>query len=179
MKSRREFHATVLLFAALGGGCGAGSSDEPTAASAAQVPIGIVDFAGLERALAARRGEGFLLNFWAMWCAPCVAELPELLEVVRAHEGALLTVSYDLMIPGAERETIESELRAFLAERELAMPVLVYDESDFALIDERFGLPGDIPVTLAIDARGEIVDRENDAAGRERFEEMLSKALAK
>lgn len=41
------------------------SSKEPAAGAA--VSVEIVDMAGLERALAARRGRPLILNFWAMW----------------------------------------------------------------------------------------------------------------
>lgn len=38
-----------------------------------------------------------LLHFWASWCAPCVAEFPDLYKLVAQHKGriALLAVSLD------------------------------------------------------------------------------------
>lgn len=142
--------------------------------------ISIVDFAGLEPALEAGRGEGMLLNFWAIWCAPCVAEMPELVEV--AHEyrergGRVIGVSYDLMIPGADASTIETTMREFLDGRRLDIPVLIYDDVDYSAINERFELPGEVPVTLAIDKNGVVVDRQEGKAGKQRFDEMMRKAM--
>jgi cytochrome c biogenesis protein CcmG, thiol:disulfide interchange protein DsbE len=161
------------------------SGGEPVVANHVERPakastIEIVGLEGLEAAIAARRGHGFLLNFWAIWCPPCVAEMPELVEVARAYRergGAVIGVSYDLMIAGAERATIERTVRDFLAGRELDLPVLIYDAPDHESINQRFGLPGEIPVTLAIDKTGQIVDRQHGQAGRERFDEMMRKAL--
>lgn len=44
------------------------------------------------------RGKPLLLNLWATWCAPCIAELPTLNELARTREGRLriLTVSQDM-----------------------------------------------------------------------------------
>jgi thiol-disulfide isomerase/thioredoxin len=155
-----------------------GSDARPDAGAA----IEIVGFDGLEAALAARPGQGLLLNFWATWCAPCVAELPDLVAVSRAWRdrgGRVVGVSYDLMVPGSDRETIVPTLRRFLAERHLDLDVLVYDEDDYDAVNERFSLPGEIPVTLAIDKTGRIVDRQEGQAGRKRFEEMMRRALGR
>jgi len=143
-------------------------------------PVEIVGFSDLDAALAAARGEGQLINFWAMWCAPCVAELPELVEVAHAYEdrgGTLVGISYDLMVAGSNPDTIVGETRDFLAARELDLAVLIFDEADFDAINERFSLPGEVPVTLAVDKHGTIVDRHVGKADKARFEEMMQKAL--
>lgn len=142
--------------------------------------IRIVDLKGLESALAAHRGEGVLLDFWAIWCEPCVAELPELMDTAREFRGrggAVLTVSYDLMIPGVTRDEVLQKMRAFVTERKIDAPVLIYDASDYDAINARFGLPGPIPVTLAFDRKGAIVDKNEGQANKTRFQAMMQKAL--
>lgn len=46
--------------------------------------------------LASYRGRVVLLNFWATWCAPCVAELPSLLQLHHdMPQLAIIAVSVD------------------------------------------------------------------------------------
>jgi cytochrome c biogenesis protein CcmG, thiol:disulfide interchange protein DsbE len=74
--------------------------------------------AGGELDLVSQRGKVVVLNFWATWCPPCVAEMPSLERLHRAlgPEGLLVvTVSTD---------EDEAELRRFVAERSLTLPVL-------------------------------------------------------
>jgi thiol-disulfide isomerase/thioredoxin len=166
--------AAIPLFAPIACSPGEGGP------GAAGPDIRVVDLAGIEAALEAHRGKGVLLNFWAIWCVPCVAELPELVET--AHEfrdegGVVLGVSYDLMVPGVTREGVLEKMRAFVRERDVDIPVLVYEADDYDAINERFELPGQVPVTLAIDREGNIVDRQENQAGKERFAAMMRKAL--
>ena len=56
------------------------------------------DAAGKATTLAAFKGKPVLVNLWATWCAPCVAELPTLDALAKREAGKLvvLTVSQDL-----------------------------------------------------------------------------------
>jgi thiol-disulfide isomerase/thioredoxin len=182
--SHRALLSLALAAAAL---LGCTESSPPRArgkqeSAVADVPVRIVDLAGLDAALAEKKGRPLLVNFWAIWCAPCVEELPDLMEVARAHraDGAeVLGVSYDFMVPGVSRDEVEGKVKSFLAQRGFELPTLIYDGPDYDAINERFDLPGDVPVTLAIDASGTIVDRQNDPADAARFEEMMQKALGR
>jgi peroxiredoxin len=75
--------------------------------------------AGEGKDLVSYRGKVVVLNFWATWCPPCVAEMPSLERLHRTlgPEGlAVVTVSTD------EDEEI---LREFVARYELTLPVLL------------------------------------------------------
>lgn len=74
--------------------------------------------AGGEVDLASYRGKLVVLNFWATWCPPCVQEMPSLERLHRTlgREGlVVLTVSAD---------EDEAELRRFVSEHALTLPVL-------------------------------------------------------
>jgi thiol-disulfide isomerase/thioredoxin len=149
-------------------------------ASAAAPDVRVVDLKGLEAAIAAHRGQAILLNFWAIWCEPCVAELPELVEVgrqFRDRKAVVLTVSYDLMVPDVTPDAALQQMRAFLAQKKLEMPVLIYNAPDYDAINARFGLPGPVPATLAMDRNGKIVARHSGKGGKERFIALMKQAL--
>jgi thiol-disulfide isomerase/thioredoxin len=74
--------------------------------------------AGGEVDLASHRGRVVVLNFWATWCPPCVAEMPSLERLHRAlgPEGlAVVTVSTD---------EDQAALHEFLRAHALSLPVL-------------------------------------------------------
>ncbi len=147
---------------------------------AAQPDIRNVDLKGLEAAIARERGKAVVVNFWAIWCEPCVAELPDFLATgreFRDRNAVALTVSYDLMIPDVTKDGVLKAMRSFVAKHEIDAPVLIYDAPDYDAINARFTLPGPVPVTIAIDATGRIVERHAGQATRQQFQEMFRKAL--
>lgn len=151
-----------------------------TPGRAAQSEVRVVDLKGLDAALAAHKGEGVLLNFWAIWCEPCVAELPDLLQVGREFQGrrgVVLTVSYDLMIPGVTPADVLKQVRTFVAARKIDAPVYIYDGPDYEAINRRFGLAGPVPMTVAIDPTGKVVERHAGKAGKAGFIAMMQKAI--
>ncbi len=91
-------------------------------------------------------GGGVVLNLWATWCVPCVAEMPALDRLARALKPngvTVLTVSLDH--GGAE------QVRAFYAVHAIrSLPVLLDPHS---LSMAALGLDG-IPTTLLIDRAG-------------------------
>jgi thiol-disulfide isomerase/thioredoxin len=74
--------------------------------------IDMVDADETPASLASLRGKPVLVNFWAIWCAPCVKELPTL-EALSKQPGSpkLIAVSED----SATRATVE----AFLEDHKL------------------------------------------------------------
>ena len=174
----------VFLFALAA--CSPGGEPVSDSAPAAEAPpapaakVEVVDLAGLEAALEARKGRGYLLNVWAIWCAPCVAELPELVETAHAWRergGDVVTVNYDLMLPDVSADEVRAQVREFVDARGWDLDVYVFDGLDYEGINARFDLPGPVPVTLALDAQGRIVDRAEGQATAERFDELMRAAL--
>ena len=128
----------------------------------------------------ASMGGPLLVNFWATWCGPCMAELPGLMQEAQAFRqkgGRLLLVSDDLMLPNVNTE--EAQKKVHLAQKRLHLdvPIFLFDDEDNEARDAFYNLPGAIPVTLCFDRDGKIVDRIEGAAPRERFREAMRRAL--
>lgn len=96
--------------------------------------------------LAAHRGKWVVVNFWATWCAPCLKEMPEL--------SALHAMRENIEVVGLAYEDIAAdEMRAFLAKRPVAYPVIVVDPYD---PPRDFATPRGLPMTYLIAPDGRV-----------------------
>ncbi len=115
MLSSRSLKIAVLGCALLVGGCDRESKApaQPAASPAGGELSGTIDrsrkgselpdftlrdASGKTVELASFKGRPLLINLWATWCAPCVAELPMLNQLAKEREGQMkvLTISQDL-----------------------------------------------------------------------------------
>ena len=81
----------LVLLGALSGVSSAQAAPKPT--------ITTVSPAGLQSAIQKQKGKVVLVNFWATWCAPCVAELPGLAQLQKQYGKRGLAV---LLVSGDE-----------------------------------------------------------------------------
>lgn len=60
-------------------------------------PFFFTDINGKKYSLEQFKGKVILINFWATWCAPCIVEFPQMLELARIKEKetVLLFISID------------------------------------------------------------------------------------
>lgn len=105
----------LLLVVALAGCSTAASA--PLGPQGPQGPVTLtpIDGPGLLAAARARRAPLTLVNVWATWCAPCVAELPDLIRVGREYAPrglALVLVSTDAPEAYPAAEALLTELQA-------------------------------------------------------------------
>jgi peroxiredoxin len=91
------------------------------------------------------RGRLVLVNFWATWCPPCVAEMPALerLHKTLAPEG--------LVVLGVSVDEDEKALESFLAKSQVSFPILRDPGGNVA--SGSFRTTG-YPETFVIDAAG-------------------------
>lgn len=107
--------------------------------------------------------------------------MPDLVKVAEARKKNLdvLLISYDLMLPRVDRAKIVDRVANFVGKAKWNLPVAIYDATNADAINARFDLPGSIPVTLAFDRDGKLVDREDGPCDLERFEALADRAQAK
>ena len=102
--------------------------------------------------LAAFRGRVIVMNYWATWCEPCVAELRSLAALKRAVSDT--GVVFVLVAP-QRRESVKQ----FVSRRALTLPIYL----EGAPVPAVFKFEA-VPTTWIIDRRGTIVLRHRGAA---------------
>ncbi len=114
-------------------------------------------------------GKYYLIDFWAVWCGPCVAEMPKLHEAYEKHKGKkgfnVLSLSFDQS---------PDDIAKFRATK-FSMPWLhAFVENGFNNdLSKRFEVMG-IPKPILVDDKGNIVAVEVELRGNN-----LDKTLAK
>jgi thiol-disulfide isomerase/thioredoxin len=105
------------------------------------------DLDGLQIELAQLRGRVVLLDFWASWCGPCRAALPELRRLGErfAPQG--------LVLLGINLDEDRAAMRAAMAEHGIGWPQIGGDPA--REISTRYGVSG-IPTTVLIDRDGRL-----------------------
>ncbi len=99
------------------------------------------------------------------------------MQVARESKDVdVLLVSFDLQLPRSDRSTVAARVQKFVEERKWGLSCVVIDPSAIEALNERFDLPGGIPVTLAFDKFGHVVDREDGACEKARFAELAAHA---
>jgi thiol-disulfide isomerase/thioredoxin len=105
------------------------------------------DLAGKEHSLSEYQGQNIVLNFWATWCPPCMAEMPSLVRLADQLKGkpgfAVLCLSDETAEKIRTKQNVEG----------LPAPVFTYDEANLPAIYKTTG----IPATFIISSEGKIV----------------------
>ena len=92
------------------------------------------------------RGQWVVINYWAIWCKPCIQEIPELNALNELPGVTVLGVNYD----GDAAEILEQQMQQL----GIAFEVLATDPAS-QLGTTR---PMVLPTTLIIDPAGELRD---------------------
>src|SRR5690625_2336150 len=82
------------------------------------------------------RGEKVLLNFWATWCPPCRAEMPDMQKYHEEYDdGVILAVNL------AETEQSIGQVEDFLEEYGITFQILLDESTEVSSIYDAFALP--------------------------------------
>jgi len=106
----------------------------------------LADLDGRTQQLEDYQGKYLLVNFWAVWCAPCRAEMPSMQRVHDQYAGdkfEMLAIHVGPSVEGA---------RQFADSLKLTFPILVDEQmelSDWKVIG--------LPTTYLIDPQGKII----------------------
>jgi peroxiredoxin len=102
-----------------------------------------------QRSFSEWKGKTLLVNFWATWCPPCVAEMPELVELQADM------ASHNLQIIGIGIDS-PSNIRQFAEKLEISYPLLVAGMEGTELSRQFGNQGGGLPFTVLIGADGRV-----------------------
>jgi len=111
----------------------------------------LTDLSGKSISLADYRGKVLFLNFWATWCPPCRAEIPDFVEVYGQNK------SRGLEVIGISLDTKDKEaIAAFVEKYKINYPIVLESRKATEKIIADYE-PGEyIPTTIVIDKQGRI-----------------------
>ena len=92
------------------------------------------------------RGQRVMLNFWATWCPPCRAEMPDMQNFQEDKNVKVLAVNL------LEKESNQDNVQAFIDELGLTMTVPLDEES---VVSNQYQIMA-YPTTFMIDSSGRI-----------------------
>jgi thiol-disulfide isomerase/thioredoxin len=111
---------------------------------------------GTSHHLSEFKGHGMVVNMWATWCAPCVAEMPSLETLSKALAPADIAV-----LPLSSDRGGADAVRAWYQAHDItALPILLDPKGAMA---RAFNARG-IPTTVIINTAGQVVARLEGAA---------------
>ena len=109
---------------------------------------------GQRIALSDFHGKTVVLNFWGTWCAPCVAELPELEELYKKGEGQIVVL-------GVSEASSRDDIKALKERYGLTYPFVLDPQ---AVVQSKYKVNG-LPETFIIDKNSKIALIPDPATG--------------
>ncbi|MGA2245804.1 MAG: redoxin family protein [Verrucomicrobiota bacterium] len=129
----------------------------------------VTDLDGKPLSVAALKGKVVLVDFWATWCPPCRAELPNVIKTYQKHHGE------GFEIIGVSLDSDRDKLDVFLKQQDGMTWPQYYDGLGWQnKLAGQYGVEA-IPFALLIGPDGKIIGKELRG---EELEAAVAKALA-
>ena len=116
------------------------------------------------------KGKVVLINFWATWCPPCRAEMPDLVKLQREHGKDGLQIIGITYPP--ERS---ARVRRFARSLKVNYPIILGTRE----IRARFSSDETLPLTIVINRDGKVSEIISGILLREEFDEKIKPLLMK
>lgn len=114
-----------------------------------------------------QRGKVVLINFWATWCDPCRAEIPDIEAVYRARRGEGFTVL------GVNSHETAGSIAPFASWMGISYPILIDGNGR---VEKTYRLVG-LPMSLIVDQEGIIQVRHVGLLTQAQLEKYLAALL--
>ena len=149
--------------------------EKQTENAVAAIPFTLKDHYGKPHTLDDYKGKIVFLNFWATWCPPCRAEMPDIQKLYERspREGKDAVIVLGVAAPKLGSEKDEAGIKAFMDKNGYTYPVLMDKEGK---LFEAYSIRA-IPTTYLIDRRGNVIGRVQGALSAENLEKIIRQVL--
>jgi cytochrome c biogenesis protein CcmG, thiol:disulfide interchange protein DsbE len=161
MARARRLVAPLLVLVALTAACG-GKGATKVDDQLLATPFELLD--GGTDTLGAHAGRPVLVNFFASWCAPCVAEMPDLEQVHQEFRDRV-----DFL--GLDTQEKAEDGRKLVARTGISYPVGLDPDGEMFVAFKGLGMP----TTVVLRPDGTIAEVHSGALTAEKFRAMLAK----
>ena len=126
--------------------------------AAEPVALAPVDAEGLQALRKNGTGKFRLVNFWATWCAPCLAEFHEFVTINRMYRHR----DFEFVSVSVNRPEEDKAVLGFLKKQQASAKNLIFASPDRDKLIDAFDpdWPGPVPFTVLISPEGKILYRE-------------------
>jgi peroxiredoxin len=128
----------------------------------------LTDFDGRKMTLSQHRGKVVLLDFWASWCTPCQAEVPQFIEWQKKYGDQ------GLQIIGISMDDDEGAARKFVERLRPNYPIAMGN----AKVGESYGGILGLPANIVISRDGKIMAKHVGVTDLKSLEQEIQQALA-
>ncbi len=147
----------------------ANASGCPAVPKPANLDFTLKDMYGRDVKLSEYRGKVVLLNFWATWCPPCLAEMPGFVDLQAKYK------TQGLEVLGVSVSDAREDLPPFAKAHNINYPLLVGQDHDDLI--NAYDAATAIPVSVIIGRTGTICDRHMGLADLEQLEREIKALL--
>ncbi|MGQ0528813.1 MAG: TlpA family protein disulfide reductase [Panacagrimonas sp.] len=120
--------------------------------------------------LADLRGKLVLINFWATWCAPCLKEIPVLVDMQERY-GAR---GFQMLGPAMDDP---EQIRLMLPRLKIQYPILIGDTAIASAMDTLGDTLGALPFSVLISADGYVLARKHGEYEAEELSRLIEAHL--
>jgi len=128
----------------------------------------LLDLKGEEVSLSDFEGKIVVLNFWATWCPPCKAEIPDFIEICKLYEDR------DVQFVGVSVDKSVEDLKKFVNDFNINYPILIDNTIDN--VSPRWKISG-IPTTFILSKNGKVLSFNVGMMARAQLVKAIEDAL--